>query len=339
MKKSTIFLSLMLTILFGITMFATNMLKTHEVAYAKQTGTFNKTAIIIGVGEVEVKPDSFQVNFGLKTKDSSLLDGQNKITKMYENVLNQIQKIDENAYVFVNYSSSYPVSEGGLLSYDFDYNVVVKSNEIDKKDDLIEGIINAGATSINNTTYTLNNKDEVYSQALLKAKENADKKINAISKSATLLGLKEESFYNFYESFRSEKIKVCAKIKAYYQLENAQTNLNLNTQVSQNFKEENVTQNKNYLTKDIKEKDENRQVVVENFLLKNKQNLNEEKSKNKEDFAEQNITENTSKLTDNAKENLSENENKKEEIISKKLSQNEQENLPKTLEEIDNKNN
>ena len=73
MKKSTIFLSLMLTILFGITMFATNIFKTNEVAFAKQTRGFNKTAIIIGVGEVEVMPDSFQVNFGLKTKLMKML--------------------------------------------------------------------------------------------------------------------------------------------------------------------------------------------------------------------------------------------------------------------------
>ena len=333
MKKSTIFLSLMFAFLFGITMFTTNMFKTKQVAYAKQIGSLNHTAVIIGVGEVEVVPDSFQINFGLRTKDVSLLDGQNKITKMYEDVLNSIKKTDENAYVFVNYSSSYPVSEGGLLSYDFDYNIIVKSGDVSKKDSLIESIINAGATSINNTTYTLSNKEEAYSQALVKAKENADKKINAISKNANLFALKEEGFYNVYESFRSEKIKVCAKVKAYYEIKNEIQNSSKTEEVSQNLTAQNKENLLNNTAKNFTKEDENRRVVIENFSLNNNKNLNEETNKKQEEKIEQNTTENTSKLTNENQENLDKIESKIEEKSNQNLSLKNQEISSKTLEE------
>ena len=215
MKKASIILSFVLACVLSCSLFLLkDNAKTEKASARIVEGS--KSVIIVGCGEVEVEPDTIQINFGIRSRERTLQQAQTKLSETFKNVVSKIQEIDPKAEVYVNYSSSFPVAENGLLSYEFDCCIVAKSNQVNKKDALVENIASAGATSIYNTNYSLQNKIEAYKKALIQAKENADEKVKALFETSTLKGLKEESCYSCYDNGRNEKIKVCAKIKAIY---------------------------------------------------------------------------------------------------------------------------
>ena len=217
MKKSIMILSFMLSFVMLCCIFTTKG-SNKLVRASSKTINNNQTIIVVGKGEVEVEPDTLQINFGLKTRADSLQSGQEKIKESFDNVVSKLKQVDDKANIYVYYSASYPVSDGGLLSYEIDYGLTAKSSKVDSANDIVNTIISAGATSVHNTSYTLTNKEETYVQALVKAKDNANQKVKAMYKDAVLVGLREENCYSCCESSRGEKIKVCAKVKAFYEV-------------------------------------------------------------------------------------------------------------------------
>jgi len=186
-----------------------------------------QTLVVVGSGEVEVKPDTVKVNFGLRTRAENLLDGQTKMKDNIANLVSSLKEYDKDAKVYVNYSSSYPVSEGGLLMYEYDANLVASSKKTNEVNGLIDRVITAGATRVSYTTFTLEDKEEAYLQALVKAKENAESKVKAMYENTTLKALKEENTYNYCESSNGENLKVQARVKAVYEIgDNVSKNVN-----------------------------------------------------------------------------------------------------------------
>ena len=102
---------------------------------------------------------------------------------------------------------------------------------------------------------TLTNKEETYVQALVKAKDNADQKVKAMYKDAVLVGLREENCYSCCESSRGEKIKVCAKVKAFYEVGSLTENY-FQTSTKNDVKNQSntTTTNTNKLTENAVEK-------------------------------------------------------------------------------------
>ena len=176
--------------------------------------------LVVGKGEIEADPDTIKVSFELKTRADSLLDGQTKMRESIDQVTNKIKEYNADAQVLTEFLSSYPVFDGGILSYEFDCCLVAKTNNVSDPNGLVDAVINAGATSVHGVSFSLTNKDDAYIKALVKAKENAESKVNALYTNATLKGLSEECVYNFCEGNRGEKIKVLAKIKAIYEIKN-----------------------------------------------------------------------------------------------------------------------
>lgn len=221
MKKFIMFCSFIFVCVLALTLFCTQNVGKEQVRAKSLTN--DKMLIVVGFGEVEVMPDTIQVNFGLRTRADTLIDGQTKMKESIDNISSKLKEFDKDSSVYITYSSSYPVSEGGILVYEFDCNLVVKSTKVDNSNDLIDVLVNAGATSVHHASYSLTNKEDSYVQALVKAKDNANKKVEAMYTNAQFKGLKEENVYNYCESSRGEKIKVCAKVKAFYELNDAET--------------------------------------------------------------------------------------------------------------------
>lgn len=281
MKKSIIFFSFLLSFIFVFTLFSTNTLST-EKASAQSLKTTPQSIIIVGSGEVEVAPDTVQINFGLKSRADDLLTGQTKMKENIDNITKKIQEVDKDAVVNISFSSSYPINHGGIFGYEVDCCLTAKSSKVESVTDLTEAIISSNITSVHNTNYILTNKEDAYIQALVKAKENADSKAKAMFATANFKGLKEESYYNFCESSKGDKIKVYAKVKAFYEITNSE---DTNTAQSTNAFEINqnktpVNSNKteqellNENTKEITQKENQQQSINKkenNFNLNNNQ--------------------------------------------------------------------
>ena len=298
MKKITMLLSFVLACVLSCCLFLTKDNAKIEKASARVVEN-NRAILIVGTGEVEVEPDTVQVNFGIRTRAETLQAGQTKLTESFDAVVAKINEVDPNAEVYVNYSSSYPVAENGLLVYEFDYCMIAKSNLVDKKDSLIESIVSSGATSVYNTSYSLKNKTEAYTKALIKAKENADSKVNALFSSVTLKGLREESCYSCCDNSRYGKIKICAQIKAVYEVSNP--NETTNTSII-----ESSTDNQNQSKENLKNKEQKNTTNTEQTKVENKdtssklnnQNLSEISSEVKTE-SKKDLTKNESVATDN----------------------------------------
>ena len=168
MKKTSVFLSLIMAFILCVVLFKVTPGKTLK-ADAKGVSNNTQMIAVVGSGEYETKADTVQINFGFKTRADTLLEGQNKIKEAIDKISNDLKKSDENVKLYINYSSSYPVSESGLLFYEFDCGMMIKSNKVDEVDNLANSLIEAGATSIYGTNYSLENKNEAYINALLKA--------------------------------------------------------------------------------------------------------------------------------------------------------------------------
>ena len=347
MKKSIMVLSFMLSVVMLCCIFTTKS-NNKLVRASSKTINNNQTIIVVGKGEVEVEPDTIQINFGLKTRADSLQSGQEKIKESFDNVVSKLKQVDDKSNVYIYYSSSYPVSDGGVLSYEFDCCLTAKSSKVDSANDIVNTIISAGATSVHNTSYTLTNKEESYVQALVKAKDNADQKVKAMYTDANLVGLREENCYSCCESSRGEKIKVCAKVKAFYEVGSLSENYS-QTSAKNDVKNQSntTTTNTNKLTENAVEKQ------TENIekTNKNKTEKVEEKQNNLSDINTQEKPSNNSVFqTTNSKNTVAQNDqnyNKTKDIKTyeeiknnneNNLENNNKNNLEKSAENLNNNN-
>lgn len=296
MKKFIMCFSFVLVCLLTFTLFTSQSILGEKEVRAKSL-LDEKMLIVVGYGEVEVVPDTIQINFGLKTRSETLLDGQTKMKESIDNISSKLKEFDGNSTVYITYSSSYPISEGGMLMYEFDCNLVVKSTKVDNSNDLIDVLINSGATSVHHASYSLTNKEDSYVQALVKAKDNANKKVEAMYSNAVFKGLREESVFNYCENSRGEKIKVIAKVKAFYELED-------NQEVNKNdISEEKISEP---LATSLKNKN------VKNNVVNNKFVEEQAKTNNKEDLQKKDINLNKNETNKQIEKDANLNNNKVE---------------------------
>ena len=90
MKKSIMILSFMLACVMLCCIFTTKGTGKLVRASSRRINN-NQTIIVVGKGEVEVEPDSVQINFGLKTRADSLQAGQIKIKESFDNVVSLVK--------------------------------------------------------------------------------------------------------------------------------------------------------------------------------------------------------------------------------------------------------
>ena len=336
MKKSIMILSFMLACVMMCCLFTTKG-SNKFVRASSRTINNNQTIIVVGKGEIDVEPDIVQINFGLKTRADSLKEGQTKIKESFDNVVSKLKQLDDKSSVSVCYSSSYPVSEGGLLAYEFDCCLTAKSSKVDKANDIVNTIISAGATSVHNTSYTLLDREDAYVKALVKAKDNADQKVRAMYNDAKLVGLREEACYSCCESSKGENIKVCARVKAFYEVGSLNENIsttNTATQTSNtknfvNNTEKNLTNNEEKTNKNLEKNNEEKQ---EGLTTQNqKENINNN-SITQTTNSQSNL-ENKQSIETTNEQNLNKKEETKEDKQIKNSSINETENNNKNLQE------
>lgn len=217
MKKKIFFtiicLLIISTILFGL-------IKTSNNDLTLFAQTQNQTVSLIGKSEIFAKADEMKINFSIQTRADTIIEGQNKIMNILENLKSKVNEIDNNSNVFVNYSSCYSISEGGICGYEFNYNISVKSQKLDKLNDIILASGEAGVTSFHNACYSIKNYENLYFEALNQAKENAIQKAKSLYSNIELTKLTEKACYVTCEN-EGENVKISAQILANFTLSDA----------------------------------------------------------------------------------------------------------------------
>ncbi len=205
MKKT--FISLILVAIMCLSFGA--MFTQNEPIYADEDCIYIMT---MGYGEVLTQADMMEMNFSVTTISDKLDNGYSEITQKMEEIKNAITQIDSQAKVNVCYTSSYPIFNGGVNQYKFHYNFVVTTNNIENKDKIISTISENGATSFQGCRLMLEDKQEIYNEALANAKADAEQKAKALYTDVTLKEMFEVSIYSF-EHNGEIKVEACVKAK------------------------------------------------------------------------------------------------------------------------------
>ncbi len=229
MRKKILVIGLIFT-LFITTIIFNGVLSANEKVFALEDN--KQFVVVIGNGKVETVPDNVQIGFGITIIEDSLQEGHEKISQIYDNISTKIKELDASSNVFVNYSYTMPVCEHGIQKYEFNYDVSVKSKNLDNADKFMQIASKNGATSFSNIIYTLENQKEIYNNALLQARDNAIEKANALYSDTNLKELIEISVYSYSEGSKDGKIIVEAKVKARFELNNDIVENNTNDSTS-----------------------------------------------------------------------------------------------------------
>ncbi|RAR41510.1 SIMPL domain-containing protein [Paenibacillus sp. MDMC362] len=147
---------------------------------------------VLGKGEISVKPDIVYLSIGAESYAETAKSAQksnalkmDKITKL----LKETWKIDdkdiktEQFYVQPNYTYS---DENGrkVKNYTAYHSLEVTLRDLNKVGDLLDAASDAGANSIGNARFSVENRDAFEAQVIDKAMANADLKAQAMAKAS-----------------------------------------------------------------------------------------------------------------------------------------------------------
>lgn len=156
-----------------------------------------------GTGKVVAKPDIATTSFSIVTESSSSKTAQDENSKKSRAVVNYLksQKIDEKDIKTTGYNIyptyAYPV--GGaqrIVGYQVNQTVSVKIRDIDRANEILDGIINNGVNQVNGLEFAIDDMDKVKADARKLAIDEAKKKAREISKQ---LGIDLGDIINFSE--------------------------------------------------------------------------------------------------------------------------------------------
>lgn len=157
-------------------------------------------------GEVFAKPDIAQITFGVETEvkkeaveavEEGTLKMNDIVTKLKD--LGMMEKDIKNTQYSLNPVYSYDRDSGqrNLDGYQLNQQVTLKIRDLDKIGEVIKTSANLGANQIGSVNFTIDDTDELKSearqQAILKAKEKAE----AIARET---GMKLGDIVNVYEN-------------------------------------------------------------------------------------------------------------------------------------------
>jgi uncharacterized protein YggE len=192
-------------ILSGLLVLAVIVLIVGSLVYQFQALPQNiqQDLSVSGVGKIYAKPDIAVVSLGVKTQEIKSQDAVNKnnekmalITKAIKDLGVADKDIQTTNY---NLSPVYDWTEAGQVfkGYSLDQTVSVKIRNFDKINDILDKATTAGANTVGQLQFTVDDREKVLSEARTKAIEEAKIKAQNLAKES---GLKLVKLVNVYES-------------------------------------------------------------------------------------------------------------------------------------------
>lgn len=152
---------------------------------------FTRTVSVTGSGEVKVEPDLATVNLTVYSNAKKAEDAKDandkKLTKFFQ--LIRRLGLDKSA-ASTQYSSLAPRyefqkdRERKLVEYEMQQRIALKVKQLDKVGELLDKLVEADISRIDNVQYGLENEDQAKQLALQKAVANAKAKADLLARNA-----------------------------------------------------------------------------------------------------------------------------------------------------------
>ena len=173
----------------------------------------NYCVTVIGNATSSMKPDKAYVSVQIETLDSDMKKSKDDNFALFDKITNLLKEngLNDSDIVFDSFYSypSYDYSGTRTLNgYYCQTTLTFAVNDLENLQNLISIVSENGITKISNIRYETSNKDQVYSDVMLKALENAKEKAKALTgkEDLSIKSIKEESVYsssclykNYYE--------------------------------------------------------------------------------------------------------------------------------------------
>ena len=186
--------------------------------------TRDKTTVrqisVNGEGKVAVKPDLAMFTAGVVTDAAKVKDAQLENTRRSNAVIGFLKQkgLEEKDIKTVGYSiypqysypepcprglpgyESYPCPASTIpkiKSYQVRHTIEVKVRDLDKTDELLDGVISSGANEVGSVSFFVEDEEKVKVEARKKAIENAKEKAKVLAKD---LGVRLGKIMSFSES-------------------------------------------------------------------------------------------------------------------------------------------
>lgn len=160
-------------------------------AYAAEVqGVQHNVINVVGKGEIQVKPDIAYLSIGVNSKAETAASAQKanaaKIQKV-TNLLKNTWKISaddiQTSQFYVQPNYTYSEKDGQKVKgYTAHHTLTVTYRDMAKIGDLLDAASQAGANTIENVRFTVENPEKYESEVIAQAVANADVKAGAIAK-------------------------------------------------------------------------------------------------------------------------------------------------------------
>lgn len=148
-----------------------------------------RTITVFGEGQVKAKPDLALVSLGVQNEAASANTAQEANSRAMQNVVSKLKQLGikeedmqtsrYNIYPYYDYSQE---KAPKLAGYRANSVITIKIKDLEKVGDVIDAGVEAGANSIEEVRFTIENDRDLYLQALEAAAKDASAKAASLTK-------------------------------------------------------------------------------------------------------------------------------------------------------------
>ena len=145
-----------------------------------------------GTGEIRVSADTAVISLGVNARDKDVLKAQQKVNESIASIRTTLtgQGVKEenintefiNIYVTYDYQNG----EEEVAAYNASSTLAIKITDMESIGSLIDAAFAAGANTLNGISFSASDTEEVKSEALKKAVEDAAKKADILAQASEL---------------------------------------------------------------------------------------------------------------------------------------------------------
>lgn len=192
-----------------------------SLAFAKPAAATagGNSVSVSGTAQVTIKPDVAYATFGTQTSDADAAKARTANDALMKKVLDAVkaQGVDEKDIKTVDFAINprYDANGTAVTGYEVVNSIQVKVKNLDKLGAIMDAALAAGANNAGNLYFDVENREDAYNQAVVKAIENAKQRAETLAKSAgrtlgAVSAVSETGGYSPYPMFATRDAAMAA---------------------------------------------------------------------------------------------------------------------------------
>ncbi|MCD6441978.1 SIMPL domain-containing protein [bacterium] len=252
MKKNGRFLVVVLVIFLAVL----GILKySSKLTWSLSTTTTSKESAfrVSAVGEVYAKPDTAEINLGVEKEAKTVAKAQEEINEINNKLIDDLKKLGveskdiKTTQYRINPRYEYERQSGkrNLVGYQAVVNILVKTKDFEKLNQIIDSATAAGANRLNGLSFVIEDKDAVAAEARDKAINKAKDKAKAIAKASGMslgriinVSVSDSGYYPAPRAYEMDMMKgmVAEEMAEATQVEAGETKISVGVTLSYEIK-------------------------------------------------------------------------------------------------------